>query len=150
MNSHIYILVHAIMKSKGNKNLAVGVTYVIFFSVSAVIIVSPHNHATPEITAVKSMCRENGTRRLLDVQHRWCFIKYMWSLCERKRISEVNTSLIILTIVYTTDYSDADQRKHQSSASLALVRGIHWGPANSPHKWPVTRKCLHLMTSSWV
>ena len=45
-----------------------------------------------------------------------------------------------LTIVYSTVYSDADQRKHQSSASLAFVRGIHRGPVNSPHKWPVTRK----------
>ena len=40
----------------------------------------------------------------------------------------------------STVYSDADQRKHQSSASLAFVRGIHRGPVNSPHKWPVTRK----------
>ena len=39
-----------------------------------------------------------------------------------------------LTIVYSTVYSDADRRKHQSSASLAFVRG------NSPHKWPGTRK----------
>ena len=45
-----------------------------------------------------------------------------------------------LTIVHSTVYSDADQRKHQSSASLAFVRGIHQGPVNSPHKWPVTRK----------
>ena len=30
-----------------------------------------------------------------------------------------------LTVVYSTVYSDADQRKHQSSASLAFVRGIH-------------------------
>ena len=45
-----------------------------------------------------------------------------------------------LTIVYSTVYSDADQRKHQSSASLACVRGTHRGPVNSPHKWPVTRK----------
>ena len=45
-----------------------------------------------------------------------------------------------LTIVYSIVYSDADQRKHQSSASLAFVRGIHRGPMNSPHKWPVTRK----------
>ena len=45
-----------------------------------------------------------------------------------------------LTIVYSTVYSDADQRTHQSSASLAFVRGIHRGPVNSPHKWPVTRK----------
>ena len=29
---------------------------------------------------------------------------------------------------------------HQSSASLAFVRGIHRRPVNSPHKWPVTRK----------
>ena len=47
-----------------------------------------------------------------------------------------------LTIVYSTVYSDADQRKHQSSASLAIVWGIHRGPVNSPHKWPVTRKML--------
>ena len=45
-----------------------------------------------------------------------------------------------LTIVYSTVYSGADQRKHQSSTSLAFVRGIHRGPVNSPHKWPVTRK----------
>ena len=45
-----------------------------------------------------------------------------------------------LTIVCSTVYSDADQRKHKSSASLAFVRGIQWWPVNSPHKWPVTRK----------
>ena len=45
-----------------------------------------------------------------------------------------------LTVVYSTIYSDADQSKHQSSASLAFVWGIHRGPVNSPHKWPVKRK----------
>ena len=45
-----------------------------------------------------------------------------------------------LTIVYSTVYSDADQRKQKSSASLAFVRGIHRWPVNSPHKGPVTRK----------
>ena len=45
-----------------------------------------------------------------------------------------------LTIVYSTVNSGADQRKHQSSASLAFVRGIHRWPVNSPHKGPVTRK----------
>ena len=29
------------------------------------------------------------------------------------------------------------------------MRGFHRGPVNSPHKWPVTRKRSHLMTSSW-
>ena len=43
-------------------------------------------------------------------------------------------------IVYSTVCSGPDQRKHQSSASLAFVRGIHRWPVNSPHKWPVTRK----------
>ena len=43
-------------------------------------------------------------------------------------------------IVYSTVYSGPDQRKHQSSASLASVRGIHWWLVNSPHKGPVTRK----------
>ena len=45
-----------------------------------------------------------------------------------------------LMTVYTTVYSGADQRKHQSSASLAFVPGIHWGPVNSPHKLAITRK----------
>ena len=45
-----------------------------------------------------------------------------------------------LTIVYSTVYSDADQRKRQSYALLAFVRGIHHGPVHSPHKWPVTWK----------
>ena len=45
-----------------------------------------------------------------------------------------------LAIVYSTVNSDTNQRKHQSSASLAFVWGLHRGPVNSPHKWPVTRK----------
>ena len=45
-----------------------------------------------------------------------------------------------LTIVYSTVYSDADQRKHQSFPSLAFVRWIHRWPVNSSQKWPVTRK----------
>ena len=45
-----------------------------------------------------------------------------------------------ISIVYSTIYSDADQRKYQSSASLAFVRGIHRRLVNSLHKWPVTWK----------
>ena len=60
----------------------------------------------------------------------------------------VASQITSLMIVYSSVHSDADQRKHQSSASLAFVRGIHRWPVNSPHKWPVTRKCFHLMTSS--
>ena len=45
-----------------------------------------------------------------------------------------------ITNVYSTVHSGANQSKHQSSASLASVRGIHRWPVNSPHKEPVTRK----------
>ena len=55
-------------------------------------------------------------------------------------MSLMASQITSLTIVYPTVYSSADQRKHQSPASLAFVRGIHRGPVNSPHKWPVTRK----------
>ena len=49
-----------------------------------------------------------------------------------------------LMIVYSTVYSGADQRKHQSSASLAFVRGILRWPVNFRHKWPVTREMFLL------
>ena len=55
-----------------------------------------------------------------------------------------------LTVVYSTVYSDADHRKHQSSASLAFVWGIHrdrWIPRT---KGQLRGKCFHLMTSSWL
>ena len=53
-----------------------------------------------------------------------------------------------LTVVYSTVYPDADQRKHQSSSSLAFVWGIHrsrWIP-RTKGQW--RGKCFHLMTSS--
>ena len=55
-------------------------------------------------------------------------------------MSTIASQITSLTIVYSTVYSGADQRKHQSSASLAFVWGIHRWPVNSPHKGPVTRK----------
>ena len=69
-----------------------------------------------------------------------------------------------LTIVYSTFYSGADHRKHQSSTSLAFVWGIYRWPVNSPHKWPIMRKMfpfddiiyrvflynLHIQSIIWV
>ena len=46
-----------------------------------------------------------------------------------------STSMVCLIIC-----SGADRRKHQSSVSLAFVRGIHRWLVNSLHKGPVTRK----------
>ena len=55
-------------------------------------------------------------------------------------MGSIASQITSLTIVYSAVYSGADQRKHQSSASLAFVCGINTGPVNSPHKWPITRK----------
>ena len=96
---------------------------------------------------------------------KWCIVGYvtgaLWDLCSTfipnwcmggidAQIRTVHYNNVImgaiasqitsLKSVYSTVYSDADQIKHQSSASLAFVRGIHRGRVNSPHKWPVTRK----------
>ena len=55
-------------------------------------------------------------------------------------MSAIASQITSLTIVYSTVYSDADQSKHQSSASLAFVRGNSPRTGDSPHKWSVTRK----------
>ena len=65
------------------------------------------------------------------------------------RMGAIASQITSLTIVYSTVYSNADQRKHQSSASLAFVWGIHrdrWIPRT---KGQLRGKCFHLMTSSW-
>ena len=84
--------------------------------------------------------------------HRWCGVGPWFPTQIKPQDKECSfhyndvimcamASLIIgLTVVYSTVYSGADQRKHQSSTSLAFVRGIHRWPMNSPHNWPVTRK----------
>ena len=46
-------------------------------------------------------------------------------------MSAMTSQITTLTIVYSTVYSGADQRKHHSSASMAFVCGIHRLPVNS-------------------
>ena len=63
-------------------------------------------------------------------------------------MTTIASQITSLTIVYPTVYSDADHRKHQSSASLAFVWGIHrdrWIPRT---KGQLRGKWFHLMTSS--
>ena len=71
-----------------------------------------------------------------------CLFKFMnaWYYYNDVIMNAIASQITSLTIVYSVVYSGADQRKHQSSAPLALVWGIHRWPVNSPHKWPVTRK----------
>ena len=74
------------------------------------------------------------------------FVQWKWNGCWNSShyndviMCTIASQISSLIIVYSIVYSDADQRKHQSSASLPFVRGIHRGPVNSSHKWPVTQK----------
>ena len=87
-----------------------------------------------------------------------CNILYFHRVFLRKNIyhgddvkmSAMASQINSLTIVYSIVYSGTDERKHQSSAALAFVRGSHRRPVNSPHKWAVTQKIFHLMTSSCI
>ena len=62
-------------------------------------------------------------------------------------LTTMASQITSLAVVYSIVYSDADQTKHQSSASLAFVWGIHrdrWIPRR---KDQLRGKCFHLMTS---
>ena len=94
-----------------------------------------------------------GDTRQIRLRFKWFnayFTKSVACLEERLAIAKLHYNDVImgamasqitsLTIVYSTVYSGANQRKHHSSASLAFVNGIHRWPVNSPHKVPATRK----------
>ena len=77
-----------------------------------------------------------------------CWIYHYNDVIMSAMSSQITGVSIIFSIVCSIVGLGADQRKHQSSASLAFVQGIHRWPVISPHKRPV-RKVCHLMTSSW-
>ena len=60
------------------------------------------------------------------------------------KMSSMASQITGVSVVCSTVGSDADQRAHQSSASLAFMRGIHRWSVNSPHKRPVTREMFPL------
>ena len=85
-------------------------------------------------------CHSHALKQRLD-EHHWHYDDVI--------MSTMASQITSLMVVYSTVYSDADQRKHQSSASLAFVWGIHrdwWIPRT---KGQLRGKCFHLMTSSW-
>ena len=67
-------------------------------------------------------------------------------------MSAMGSQITSVWVVYSTVCSGAYRRIHQSSVSLAFVRGIHRWPVTFPHKGPVTRKMVpwrhHDTTSS--
>ena len=86
---------------------------------------SPKNNELPEVDI------------LILIGHEWHWKNHKLTMHYSDVIMNTMASGITsLAIVYSSVYSGADQRKHQSSASLAFHR---W-PVNSPHKGPVTRK----------
>ena len=93
----------------------------------------------PEIVQIMAWCRPSD--KLLSEKMMVSLLTHMCGLselyCIPNKMQKVAESI---TIFYSTVCSGADQRKHQSSASLAFLRGIHWWLVNSPHKWPVTLK----------
>ena len=58
----------------------------------------------------------------------------------------IASQITLLTIVYSTIYSDADQRKHQSSASLAFVREIHRGQGFYMMKYTEISRAVYVTT----
>ena len=93
-----------------------------------------------QLTLVQEMIPKTGSRySYIRQQSPFWYAKHDYHY-NNVIMGAVASQITSLTVVYPTVHSGEDQRKHQSSASLAFVWGIHRGPVNSPHKWPVTRK----------
>ena len=85
------------------------------------------------------MCRYQDPLTCMNSVMTWKRFPHYWPFMVIIRLS-LKGPVMRSSIVCSTVDSGADQRKHQSSASLAFVRGTHRSLVNSPHKGPVTRK----------
>ena len=74
------------------------------------------------------------------LRYNFAHVTVSWAHYDDVIMTMLASQITSLTVVYSIVYSGVNQRKHQSSASLAFVREIHRGPVNFPHRWPVTRK----------
>ena len=74
--------------------------------------------------------------------------------CNDIIMSAMASQITSVSIACSAICSGADQRKRQSSASLAFVRGIHRWPVDPPRKGPVTRKLFLfddvIMNGKWM
>ena len=87
----------------------------------------------------------NACAKFVLMTRKWNTTKWNFNHAGNVHYSDVIMSTMAsqitgVLIVCLNVCSVADQRKHQSSMSLAFVRGIHWWQVNSPHKGPVTWK----------
>ena len=74
-----------------------------------------------------------------------CLVSYYTDVTMSSMASRITSG----SIVYLTVGPGPDQRKYQSSASLAFAWGIHRWSVNSSHKRPVTRK-IHYTSVTWA
>ena len=107
-----------------------------------------------EPSVIDSLRQKHGDIRELCTYLLWCTLWYivpfavLWYGSVQVDFTHygdvimdaIASQITSLTIDYSIVYSDADQRKHHNSPSLAFGRGIRRRPVHSPHKWPVTRK----------
>ena len=91
-------------------------------------------YSMPALCAILAFCAKESR-----VEY---FLRTMHTVYHYKEdiMSAMASHITDVSIVCLTVGSGADQRNHQSSASLAFVQPIHRWPVNSPHKRPVTRK----------
>ena len=94
------------------------------------------------ITIKHIFCRLNTQlTHWVEIDQQWTNAVHYSDVIMKAMASQITS----ITIAYSAFYSSADQRKHQSSALLAFVRGINRWPLNSPHKGPVTRKYVPIL-----
>ena len=97
------------------------------------------NNILSESESCKDMCLKSPEEHLhLVSKHAswWVTLFHYSDVIMGVMVSQIT----VILIVYSTVCSGADQRKHQSSTSLAFVRGNHWWQMNSLLKGPVMWK----------
>ena len=82
--------------------------------------------------------------------YNWWTLEFIISHYNDVIMGTIASQITSLAIVYPIFYSETDQRKHQSSASLAFVWGIHRDRGIPRTNGQLRGKCFHLMTSSWL
>ena len=111
-------------------------------------IYKSYSSQLPRMWMVYPVCRDHSGYGLSQSEEalfcnafsHWLSPKFVYSHYYDVIMGTMASQITSLTTDYSTVYSGADQRKHQSSASLAFVWGVHRWPVNYPHKWSVTRK----------
>ena len=87
--------------------------------------------------------QKQSSRETKSLQTQWVIdvcVSYIIKHYNDVIMSVIASQITGVAIICSAICSGADQRKHQSSASLAFVMVIHRWPVNSPHKWPVSGK----------